>query len=171
MPTIIATPGALDANSYATVAEADAYHATHLYAATWTAATQTTKEIALIMATRLLDHHYNWAEWAATIDQALQWPRDGVIAYNEREFVPTDEIPQQLKDATSEYARQLIDADRTLDNEIETQGIKALTAGSVSLSFKDSVVAKVIPDAVHFLIPDWWGYPYDSTGTRELIRS
>ena len=171
MPTVIATPGAVNANSYCTVAEADAYHATHLYASDWTSASTTTKETALIMATRLLDHHYIWNEWPSTIEQVLQWPRDGVVAFNQRDWVDVDEIPPQLKNATAEYARQLISEDRTADSSIETQGITALTAGSVSLTFKNSVAAKVIPDAVNHLIPHWWGYPADSTGTRELIRS
>jgi len=56
-----ATPGAADANSYATVADADAYHEGHLYASAWTSASNTTKEQALVMATRWLDAQVRWA--------------------------------------------------------------------------------------------------------------
>jgi len=50
--------GLADANSYASVADGDAYHAGHLYATAWTAATDVQKAVALVMASRLID-----AEW------------------------------------------------------------------------------------------------------------
>jgi hypothetical protein len=170
MPTVIATSGAVNANSYITIAEGDTYHTTHLYPEDWTSATDTEKETAVIMATRLLDHMYEWAEYPSTDEQALQWPRDGIVAFNRRDWVEVDEIPIQLKNATAEFARQLLAGDRSADSAVETQGIKSLSAGSVSLSFKDAVSAKVIPDAVDHLIPHWWGYIRGNTGTREILR-
>ena len=47
--------GKADANTYALVADGDAYHESHLYASAWTAAATGNKEKALVMATRLLD--------------------------------------------------------------------------------------------------------------------
>jgi len=47
--------GLANANSYATVAESDAYHDGHLYATAWTGATSGNKAAALVMATRLID--------------------------------------------------------------------------------------------------------------------
>lgn len=52
--------GKADANSYASVADGDAYHAGHLYATAWTAATADQKAIALVMATRLIDAEYQF---------------------------------------------------------------------------------------------------------------
>lgn len=171
MATLIATSGASNANSYCTVAEADAYHGTHLYASAWTAAGVPTKEIALIMATRLLDSLYDWEEFQTTVEQALQWPRLGLLAANQLEFLDEDEIPIELKNATAEFARQLLAADRTADNPVEAQGIRSLTAGPVSLAFKDDILPKVVPDAVMNLMPSWWGRLRGSDFSRELLRS
>lgn len=65
-------------------------------------------------------------------------------------------IPQELKDAQSELAGQLLMADTTLDNSVITGGIKSVSAGSVSVSFKDMIDAKVLPDAVWNLMPPSW---------------
>jgi len=171
MPTVVATPGAGNANSYCTVAEADAYHETHLYAAPWTAAAPSTKETAVIMATRLLDSLYEWAEWPTSVEQALFWPRVGLLDVKQLEYLGDDEIPLELKYATAEFARQLLLADRTSDNTVETQGIRSLTAGPVSLSFKDTVLPKIVPDAVVNLLPSWWGRLKNSGTFHELLRS
>lgn len=173
MPTVITTPADPAANSYVSVAEADAYHATHLYASVWTAATVTTKETAVIHATRVLDLMYKWAQWSTTPTQKLQWPRTGVEDFLRRSYIGDLVIPSQLKDATAEFARQLIVADRTADSDIETQGITSLGVGSVSLSFKESVIAKVVPDAVVEMIPSWWGVLDSSVnaGVRDLARA
>ena len=52
--------GKVDANSYATAADGDAYHDGHLYATAWTGATLANKEKALVMATRLIDGEYQF---------------------------------------------------------------------------------------------------------------
>jgi len=81
-------------------------------------------------------------------------------------------IPVELQRATAEYARQLLASDLAGNSDIETLGITALTAGPVSLSFKESVFAKPVPDTVVLLIPAGWGYVRGrSTGVRELQRA
>ena len=45
--------GLANANAYADLADGDAYHAGHLYASAWTAATADNKAVALVMASRL----------------------------------------------------------------------------------------------------------------------
>lgn len=155
--TLVATAGSASANSYATLAEGNAYHEAHVYASVWNDATDASKEQALVMATRVLDRMYEWTGYTATETQRLLWPRTCIV-YPSGWPVPSTVIPDQLKDAVIEFARQLIVADRTADSEIETQGITDLKAGPVSLSFKDTVTAKVIPDAVQYLIPCDWGF-------------
>lgn len=172
---IIATPGAADANSYCTEAEADAYHEARLHADDWLVSGDV-KAAALVMATRLLDAYYSWTgdpstqpqspklprgayyAWtgaASSEEQALCWPRTGM--YTRNGFtIASGEIPTTLKYATAEFARQLIVADRSLDNDVEAQGITSLKAGPVSLSFKDAIIPKVMPDAVQsLLVPSW----------------
>lgn len=172
-PTLDATPGGAAANSYCTVAEADAYHDSRLSVTDWTNATTPTKTVALIMATRLLDSMYEWDSWSThPLTQALQWPRVSILARNRLSYVGNDAIPPELKNATSEFARQLIVADRSLDSDVETQGLLSLRAGPVSLQFKSGVYAKVVPDAVFNLLPPWWGHIQGRvTATRELLRA
>ena len=73
--TIDATVGSADANSYSTIAEADAYHSAHLYATAWTALTTDQKCQALQMGTRLLDTMIDWHGRVVSDTQRLMWPR------------------------------------------------------------------------------------------------
>lgn len=164
MPTVTTTPGSASANSYCSVDDADAYHGDRLHVTDWTGASTDTKQRALIMATRLLDDMFDWASLRTDEIQALEWPRSGLIAANRREQIEDDEIPNELRDATAELARQLIAEDRSADNEAEAAGLKSLEAGPVSLAFRDRIVPKVIPDAVFYMIPEWW---YHSVKSRQ----
>ena len=69
--------GRVDANAYADVADADAYHEGHLYATAWTAATAEQKATALVMASRLIDSLYQFGGTRVAVVQGLQWPRYG----------------------------------------------------------------------------------------------
>jgi hypothetical protein len=188
VPTLVSTPGAVNANSYATVAEADAYHDSRLFATDWANADAGKKTVALIMATRLLDSLYDWTGAITSGNQALLWPRVGMWRrtgaghaafnpavgwYGESAYaIASDAIPQELKNATAEFARQLIAADRSADSDIETQGIKSLKAGPVALEFKGDVVPKVVPDAVYHLIPEAWGCARGRASmTQRLVRA
>jgi hypothetical protein len=87
----------------------------------------------------------------------LDWPRAGLLDIHEWNALDEDTVPDDIKDATAELARQLMDSDRTVDSQVETQGVTSMTAGPVSFSFKDEVKAKVVPDAVRNMIPRHWG--------------
>lgn len=169
--TVVATPGSASANSYCTVAEADSYHEGHLYATSWTGATAEQKVAAVVMATRVLDERFAWADFPAATTQALQWPRGSVMDFLYLSFIPSTVVPQKLKEATAELARQLLDADRTADSAVETQGVSSMSAGSVSFSFKDNVRAKVLPDAVRNMIPAWWGAVRGVGGWQPVVRN
>lgn len=172
--TIIATPGASNANSYCTLAEADTYHESVIaaHATDWSGASDTTQNESLAMATRYLDALYEWAQWASETTQALQWPRRGVLDHLKLSTIAEDVVPQIIKNATAEFARQLIAEDRSADSDVERYGLTSLRAGSVSLSFKDGVVARPVPDAVAVMIPAWWGYVRGMRPrTRRLVRA
>jgi hypothetical protein len=153
-----ATPGGTASNTYCTLAEAETYHAARVPHVDWAAATTAEKNAALVMAARLMDALWEWCEWSTNATQALAWPRSGMIAANRWSAIDSGAIPPELKNAQAEFAAQLLTSDRTLDNDIETMGITSLSAGPVSLAFKDSVSAKVVPDAVVNLLPPWWGH-------------
>ncbi len=117
--------GKTDANSYADVAEGDAYFEGHLYASAWTAATADTKAAALVMATRLVDSQVQFNGFRANETQALQWPRErcpdpdrnlvtsSPLSPVLSNFVPSDLVPKGVADAVCEMARELLIVDRT----------------------------------------------------------
>jgi hypothetical protein len=116
----------VDANSYADATDGDAYHDGHLYAGTWTAATTSSKETALVMASRLIDSQVQFNGYRVNDRQGLQWPRwkcpdpDGGLALIPIRLLPRgmgyvdfDIVPKNVIDATCEMARELLTLDRT----------------------------------------------------------
>lgn len=121
--------GKTNSNSYVTTAECDSYHEGHLYATKWTTASGTQKTAACVMATRVIDQTYQFNGFKRTSTQALQWPRYRAVNPDSDEtmrggayFDPASgnyfdetKIPQILKDAVCEMARELLTGDRTVD--------------------------------------------------------
>jgi hypothetical protein len=170
--TVITTPGAANANSYASVVEGDAYHesmpAAHI--TPWTDADPAAKGAALVMATRVLDGQTRWAGEAANSGQALLWPRIGLLDHLRLNSLGSGVVPQQIKNATIELARHLLVSNRTLDSDVEAQGIKAFSAGPVSFTFRDSVRVAAIVPAVYALIPSHWILSTGQGSTISLER-
>ena len=172
---INATVGGVSANSYITLAEANAYHESRLNSSTWDVATDDQKNRALITATRLLDEHMTWLGVWTSDEQALAWPRigepddEGYLYDNLGRTIDSNEIPVKLKEATAEFARFLLESDRTADS---TEGIASVTVGSIGVSFNQNRPAqrKVIPDAVLEMINQWGEPAYRSSGIVDLMR-
>ena len=130
--------GKADANSYASVTDADAYFDGHLYASAWTGTTADSKAAALVMATRLIDAEYQFNGFRAHDVQALQWPREkcpdpdaslvsvSVLGWVGDNFVEPDLVPAPVVRATCEMARELLIADRTASPAGE--GLDTVTA-------------------------------------------
>lgn len=179
MPTIVATAGAANANSYTTAAEADAYFDARLdLDPVWVPSGETEASL-LIMATRVLDSmavarkvlrldrrggpqgrpYYvtsrAWTGEVATSTQALAWPRTGMTDRLGR-AIPSTVVPKELKEATAELAGQLKAGDRTLDNAAVLQGISEVKAGSVQVKFAEMIEHRVLPEAVVALLPPSW---------------
>jgi len=122
-PTVIATPGATDATSYITVAEADAYLDGRPNTAAWLAAPVPDRARAVIAATRLLDP-LPWQGSRATASQSLSWPRAACpdadapwgAGHDRRQawvyYAPTV-IPRRVTDAACELALQVLNAGGT----------------------------------------------------------
>ncbi|NBS70351.1 hypothetical protein EBT31_15775 [bacterium] len=103
--SIIATPGAADANSYITLAEAQAYADGDIDAVEWYAASTDQRTRALITATRNLDL-VGFVGTRSTTTQALAWPRKD-FKTTEKTYA-ADEIPAEIKTATWELAKSLV---------------------------------------------------------------
>ena len=104
-PTLDATIGGPNANSYVTLAQADAYFAGDARSQDWSNHSDAYKEAALIQATQWLDY-LGWAGDCCGTTQRLEWPRKGVKCMC-REAVCT-EIPLQVMQATYELAFKLV---------------------------------------------------------------
>jgi hypothetical protein len=174
--------GKVDANSYADVAEGDAFHEAHLYATDWTGASVATKTATLVFATRLIDAHYQFRGFKAHDTQALQWPREfardddalrvsGIGGLMSRsEYFTRDALPKLLRDATIETARELIKANRTEDPDGEGLASLSLT-GTLSLMFDKRDRRPVIPHVAQAMLSKLGEYLNRSSGSTRLVRT
>lgn len=175
MATLVATPGASNANSYLTLAEATEYYTTRSEVLGWEDADD--QSALLMWATRVIDSSLSgyrvfvpsgqggyyrigpkWTGAPATSTQALAWPRIGMLDRNGNPIASTV-IPIDLKNATAELAGVLGTKDITVDNDIAMQGITSVKAGSVALSFAQGVAlaaTRILPQGVTaLLVPSW----------------
>jgi hypothetical protein len=115
----------------------------------------------LRMAARLMDNGIPWQGSAASETQALAFPRVGLLTRTGA-ALPSNVNPADLKNAQSEFARQLLESNRLEDNDAIRQGITELKVGSIGLKFRDDFswdrdTPPVISDAVlALLVPTWW---------------
>ena len=99
---VVVTAGGASANSYCSRTVADTYHDDRLHASTWAAASDDTKDAALLMATRVLDQQFAWAGVrSAPGTQRLEWPRDGLLNDEGDLALDRSTIPTRLQDATA----------------------------------------------------------------------
>jgi hypothetical protein len=163
-----ATASGINSDSYATIAEADLYHSAHLYSSSWVSASLANKEIALKMATRILDEKVKWNGVKTNETQALNWGRSNV----KHEGFDIDEniVPKVIKNATAEFARHLLTSDSTV--EAQGKGLESLEVGSIKLSFDKNDVAEVVPVIVQAMI-EGWGRMRTKTnfGAVSLVRA
>ncbi len=147
-----ATLGAEDANSYVTLAEADAYFEDRMHSSAWDSADQ---DPLLISASQMLDWYMNWKGNKATSIQFMKWPRTGAIR-PDGTVVDDDVIPNEVKIATYELALVSIDADRMEDDPLA--GIGQLRAGSLMIKAgaekPNQTNAKAVPNQIYRILSD-----------------
>ena len=126
--------GLENSNSYASIAEADDYW-TLRNATDWTDdLSDEEKTSALVKASQYLDFAYRWTGDRYSSVQAMSWPR---VVFFDRDFraMYANEIPQRVKDATCELARESAlngDLMGTLDRGGRVQ---SETVGPLSVSY------------------------------------
>lgn len=135
---LVETPGAANANTYATVAEFKVYRTNRLPSvAVVLAAIDAAIEIALICAARSIDANFDWTGGAVDDVQDMNWPRTGMSTKNGFP-IATTVIPHQLKDAQCELAYQMLaGTDLVADNDALKKGVASVKAGSVAVSFQN----------------------------------
>ncbi|WP_373379900.1 DnaT-like ssDNA-binding protein [Cupriavidus nantongensis] len=128
--TIDTNPGSPTADSYVSVAEADAYWSKRPGSA-WGAAAEAAREGALVRATGYVDATYDWRGTRATAVQALDWPRYDVVL----DGYPLDgtTIPARVKDAVCEMALKALAGDISAD--VSPQQVVEQTVGPITRKF------------------------------------
>lgn len=122
--------GKPDAESYVSVAEADAYHAAR-GVTSWSAAAVDAREAALRNGTSYVDAMYAWKGAPTTSTQALAWPRTGVEADGYE--IATDFIPPKLRHATCEAALKSLTS--TLVPDVSPQQVVETTVGPITKKY------------------------------------
>ena len=161
--------GRSDANSYASVADADAYHEAHLYATAWTGASTPNKEKALAMATRLVDGEFVFHGARRTTAQALQWPREGCPDMDGGDVLASNAVPKGVVVATCELARELLVLDRTTAPPGE--GISVQTNADQSQVVYSKKDRRQILTAVVMSLLCRFGSPLKKAAMVRLVRA
>lgn len=136
--TLIATPGAADANSFCRVSEALPLHLGRPGAAAFAAADLDIQEALLIQATLEISLKVTWLDAMVDPDvQALPLPMVGQVDAWKR-ALPEDIIPPLVVKATALYALTLFKAGQVEDQAALAAGIKQFQVeGAVSITFAD----------------------------------
>ena len=160
--------GKADANAYANVADGDAYHAGHLYASAWTAASADNKAVALVMASRLIDAEYQFGGTRSVASQALQWPREDCPDPDAGDMVAETMVPKAVVEAACELARELIIADRTAAPAGE--GLKYYNNAGVQTGYDKADTRQIIPAIVQAFLGKYGALIKSKSGSVKLVR-
>jgi len=151
-------------DTYVSLADCNAYH-TALGNALWTG-TDTAKEGALRKAAAYLDSHYRgrWKGIRADRDQALAWPREGVVD-EDGYAVDPGSIPKVIRDACCEAALRMLSGE--MEPDLARGGrIESETVGEISVSYEDTAPAGTSYPVIDNLLRG----VLRSSGTVEMIR-
>lgn len=119
-----------NADSYVSVEFADSYFIAHGFSS-WAEMPEEDKEIALIKATEYTDASFDWRGKKATQEQALAFPRTGLI---DNDGYTVEGVPYKVKQAVCDA----IMASATFTNIDEQGVITAVKVGSISVSYDAS---------------------------------
>jgi len=163
----IITIGGNDFSVYETVAEIDVYASAAVgdAATAWNAADPIAKPPPAVSASRLLDRQ-TWQGAKTDPTQAEAFPRTGLY-YIDGTPVPSDVVPQQVLDANSELAMDLLSGAAVQTDPSTQQQTRRLKAGSVEIEyFNLPGTGTRFPLAVMELIGLWLGGGSDALGSE-----
>lgn len=126
------TVGGANADSYGTIAEADAYHAA-FGNSDWDHHQDSIKEAALRRAAQYIDTTYAFIGAVASSTQALQWPRSGAVV--DTFAIDSDVIPTAVKRAQFEAAYRSLDQDLSAD--IEPGNVTEETVDVITVKYSE----------------------------------
>lgn len=167
---LITTPGAVNANSYISVADASGYFSLSYNRTAWADVSTRDKEKSLAEATRLLDLFVQWKGYIASTTQRLRWPRTSVIDVDGR-TVDSESIPQAIKDATCELAYSILSNDGF---DISENPVDKVKVGSISVDFDIGQKSVGFPKVVRDMVAYWGVLQIPSSSgvqTAKLVRT
>jgi hypothetical protein len=163
--------GRSDSSSYCDVSFADSYFSDR-GVTDWAPATDEQKGAYLIRGTAYLGRwSLNWKGWRANATQALDWPRSGAVLFERpllglpvwalalygysaaAQAFPSNVIPEQLKQATAEFALRAKDG--SLSRDLKRGGrIKERIIGPITTIYADDAPAETtFPDIAALIAP------------------
>lgn len=141
---IDSTAGGADANSYISLADAEAYFEGRLHSSAWDDATEADQNAALVMATRMIDQTFAYQGYRTTTTQALGWPRTNAVDCS-GETIDSTVNPQSIQDATCEQSLALLGFDLTKKPVLLFQGIKK---GEIKGGVMAEMDKSFVPDTI-----------------------
>lgn len=125
--------GKSDSEAYISVADADAYHSARNNS-DWDLLDDPQKEAKLRIATEYMVAEYRnrWKGYRSKVDQALDWPRQGVVIENGRVLIKNNTIPTEIKRACAELALR---ASMGALIEDQTQKVASETVGPITVVY------------------------------------
>lgn len=142
MPTLVSTPAAANANTFADLDWYKEYLSTRLPEPSFLASALADEiddqlTVDLIAGRRLLEAYIVWTGSATTTTQSLTWPRESMYDANGT-LIDDMEIPARLKDAQSEAGVILRTTPNLFgDNAAKRKGVKRVKASTVEVEFQD----------------------------------
>lgn len=162
---IDATIGGANSNSYATLAEAEAYLGAKIVNPDWNGLANEDKNGLLISAARQLDLLYYQGS-VVTETQALQWPRYGMVDRHGWSVLST-EIPTDLKSAQIELAYSLALGNYLLEPDTSATEFSRVAIGDLDVTYRDvPVTATSLPKVINKYLAPFLA----STGNR-VVRA
>ena len=170
------------ADSYTSLAFADAYMASHASATAWLALNSAAREGLLVRASRQLDALVEWKGYKLDIDQGLGWPRQAV-PYDQpvvpglfagSNTYPENKVPREVQQATVELAALNMAGDR--GGDVEGAGIKSVGLGDGALEIEfDSTTAvhplgQLVPSMLTDFVETIAGRASGRRGTIKTVR-
>lgn len=164
--------GRADAESYASVPEADAHHAALGNEASWLDLDTDVKEVALRKAANFMRQVYRprWAGTRVRYEQRLDWPRYGVMV--DGFAVLSNTVPQDVKEACIELAFRSAQGEELLpDQEAGNSQVKREKIGPLDTEyFENSVGAAERFQSVTAMLTPYFGATGGS-GMMKVVRA
>lgn len=138
--------GLPNADSYVTLAEANAFMADDIHASgLWDDTTDDVKEAVIRFATSAMDTHFDYPGRKVYSTGSLRWPRSGVSDLDGNS-VSSASVPKEIKKASVRYAYEFLKADRVSDPE--SKGVSRITIDSIDIRFDKGDRPGVAPSSV-----------------------